>query len=168
MDLLEEAKSSNKQAFNELVSKYNHIFYKTARIYFILDEDVYNVLEASLSETFRELINVKTEKDFLFLAEKILIRNCENLKRAYSKDIDRKINSKQLSLNIGDKITSTETLKGSEEYKAYRKSSIVEEYITSIDRELDKSEFMFEYYDELFPDDVTGKYRYFKNCAEVL
>ena len=37
-----------------------------------------------------------------------------------------------------------------------------------IDRELDKSEFMFEYYDELFPDDVTGKYRYFKNCAEVL
>lgn len=37
-----------------------------------------------------------------------------------------------------------------------------------IDRELDKSEFMFEYYEELFPDDVTGKYRYFKNCTEVL
>lgn len=37
-----------------------------------------------------------------------------------------------------------------------------------IDRELEKSEYSFEYYDELFPDEGTGKYRYFKNCMEVL
>lgn len=147
MNLLEEAKNSNKQAYNELISKYNHIFYKTARVYFLLDKDVYTVLETSLSQAFRELINVKTEKDFLFLAEKILIKNCENLKQAYSKDIDRKINSKQLSLNIGDKITSTETIVGSEEYKTYRKSSIVEEYITSIEEDCRLIALLYYYAD---------------------
>ena len=34
MDLLVEAKKSNKKAFYELVENYKHIFYKTARIFF--------------------------------------------------------------------------------------------------------------------------------------
>lgn len=37
-----------------------------------------------------------------------------------------------------------------------------------LDRELGGAEFCFEYYGELFPDEGTGKYRYFKNCMDEL
>lgn len=133
MDLLQEAKKSNKQAFNKLVEKYNHIFYKTARIYFISDKDITIILESSLSEAFREIVNAKDEKEFLCLSLKTLLTNCKELKRKFSKDIDRKINSKELAVNIGDKIAISETSLENDEYQIYRKASIVEEYITSIE-----------------------------------
>ncbi len=37
-----------------------------------------------------------------------------------------------------------------------------------IDRELAEAEFSFEYFNVLFPDEGTGKYRYFKNMMEEL
>ena len=135
MDLLQEAKQSNKQAFNELVSKYNHIFYKTSRIYFFTDDEVYKVLESSLSQAFKKLAEANSERDFLCLTLKILIQNCESLKRKFERNINKKINSKLLTVSINDTISSTETVVGSEEYQAYRRSSVVEEYITSIEEE---------------------------------
>ena len=91
MDLLLEAKKSNKQAFYELVDKYNHIFYKTTRIFFTSDDDIYPILEKSLMQSFRELVNVKNEQEFLCWTLKILIFNCAKLKEQFSKDINRKI-----------------------------------------------------------------------------
>lgn len=154
MDLLYEAKKSNKQAFNELVEKYSHIFYKTARIYFITDKDIYTVIEPSLSEAFREIVNAKNEKDFLCLALKILLSNCESLKKQFSKDIDKKINSKQLGVNIGDKIAISETNLENEDYQAYRKVSIVEEYITSIEEEYRVIALLY-YYANLSPAEIS-------------
>lgn len=91
MDLLLEAKKSNKEAFYKLVNKYNHIFYKTARVFFTNDDDIYAALEASLVQSFKELVNVKTEREFLCWSLKVLIYNCAKLKEKHSKDINRKL-----------------------------------------------------------------------------
>ena len=155
MDLLQEAQKSNKQAFNQLVEKYNHIFYKTARIYFITDKDILTVLENSLSETFRDIINVKTEKEFLCFSLKILLKNCEYFKRKFSKSIDRKINSKELAVNIGDKIAISETSLENEDYQNYRKISIVEEYITSIEEHYRVIALLY-YYADLSPSEISS------------
>lgn len=155
MDLLQEAKKSNKQAFNELVKKYNHIFYKTARIYFISDKDIYPVIESSLSEAFREIVNARDERNFLCFALRILLSNCESLKKKYAKDINKKINSKQLAVNIGDKISISEANLENEEYQAYRKNSIVEEYITSIEEQY-RVIALFYYYANLTPSEISS------------
>ena len=110
MELLQEVKKSNKQAFIDLVEKYNHIFYKAARLYFISDKDVYAVLEHALSKAFREVVNFKTEKEFLCWTLRTIIVYGSELKQKYSKDVDRKIRNKEFSVNIGDKITSTESM----------------------------------------------------------
>ena len=80
-----------KDAFYELVNKYNHIFYKTTRIFFTSDDDIYPILEKSLMQSFRELVNVKNEQEFLCWTLKILIYNCAKLKEKFSKDINRKL-----------------------------------------------------------------------------
>lgn len=147
MDLLQEAKKSNKQAFNELVTKYNHIFYKTARIYFTDDKDVSEVIQNSLTQSFREIVNVKTEKEFICWTLKILLQNSEQLRQINMKDIDKKINSKQITVNITDKISSSETKIGSAEYQAYRKASVVEEYLTSIQWEYRVPSLLYFYAD---------------------
>lgn len=133
MDLLQEAKKSNKQAFNELVEKYNHIFYKTARVFFTSDDDIYPIIQDSLSQSFREIVNVKTEHEFLCWSLKILINDCEKLKAKYDKDPNRKLLNKEISVNITDKVSISETTIGNMEYQAYRRNSVVEEYITSIE-----------------------------------
>jgi RNA polymerase sigma-70 factor (ECF subfamily) len=135
MDLLQEAKKSDKHAYNELVEKYNHIFYKTARVYFTQDEDIDTVLEPTFTQSYKELANVKNEREFILWTLRILISNCEIQKKKFEKDADRKINSKELTIRITDKISSSEAVIGSSEYQLYRKASIVEEYITSIKAE---------------------------------
>lgn len=133
MDLLVEAKKSNKKAFYELVEKYNHIFYKTARIFFTDDEDIYPVLQTSLSQAYKELVNVKTEEEFLCWTLRIIIIDCTKQKEKHSKDINRKLGKREISINITDKVSISESTVGNLEYQAYRRSSVVEEYITSIE-----------------------------------
>lgn len=135
MDLLLEAKKSNKKAFYELVDKYNHIFYKTARVFFTNDDDIYPVLEKSLTQSFKELVNVKNEQEFLCWTLKILIFKCAKLKDQYSKDYSRKLGSREIAISITDKIAISESTVGNVEYQAYRRNSVVEEYITSIEPE---------------------------------
>lgn len=153
MELLQEVKKSNKQAFIDLVEKYNHIFYKAARLYFISDKDVYAVLEHALSKAFREVVNFKTEKEFLCWTLRTIIVHGSELKQKYSKDVDRKIRNKEFSVNIGDKITSTESMVDNAEYQAYRRASVVEEYITSIEEGFRPIAFLY-YYANLTTDEI--------------
>lgn len=133
MDLLLEAKKSNKDAFYELVDKYNHIFYKTVRIFFTDDKDIYPILEKSLLKSFKELVNVKTEHEFLCWTLRIIILDCTKQKEKQSKDYKKKDDSRQLVFSITDRISISESTAGNFEYQEYRKSSIVEQYITSIE-----------------------------------
>lgn len=133
MDLLVEAKKSNKKAFYELVKNYKHIFYKTARIFFTSDEDIYPVIQKTLTQGYKELVNVKTEEEFLCWNLKILIENCVKQKEKFSKDIGRTLSKREIYVSITDKISSSESTIGNAEYQTYRRHSLVEEYITSIE-----------------------------------
>lgn len=56
-----------------------------------------------------------------------------------------------------------------EDDEMYDEKYIEEEFRRNVlDIALKKSYFRFEYYEELFPDEGTGKYRYFKNYMEAL
>ena len=133
MDLLAEAKKSNKQAFYELVNKYNHIFYKTARVFFTDDNDISPILEKSLLQAFKDLVNVKDEKDFLCWTLRIIIFDCTKQKEKFSKDYRKRLGNREIAVSISDKITISDSIVDNHEYQAYRKSSVVEEYITSIE-----------------------------------
>ena len=133
MNLLEKAKKSNKEAFYELVDQYNHIFYKTARVFFTDDNDIYPVIEKSLLQSFKDLVNVKSEKEFLCWTLRILIFNCASQKEKFSKDYRKKLGNREVTICITDKIAISESTVGNLEYQEYRNSSVVEEYITSIE-----------------------------------
>jgi len=81
----------------------------------------------------------------LYKKRKILIKNCESLKKKFDRNINKKINSKLLTVSINETISSTETIIGSEEYQAYRRSSVVEEYITSIEEEFRPTALLYYY-----------------------
>ncbi len=152
MDLILEAKKSNKKAFYELVDKYNHIFYKTARIFFTDDDDIYPILEKSLTQAFRDLVNVKTEQEFLCLTLKILIFKCSQLKDKYSKDYNKRLGSREIAISITDKVSITEASIGNPEYQEYRRTSVVEEYITSIEPEFRVPSLLYFYADLSIPE----------------
>lgn len=133
MDLLEKAKKSDKEAFYELVNKYNHIFYKTARVFFTDDTDIYPIIESSLLQAFKDLVNVKNEKEFLCWTLRIIIFNCTRQKEKYSKDYQKRLGNREIAFSITDKVALSESAVGNFEYQEYRNSSVVEEYITSIE-----------------------------------
>ena len=135
MDLLQEAKKSNKQAYVTLVEKYNHIFYKLVKIYFLTDREVYAIIKKSLNTTFRELANVKTEKDFLRLSIRILISNCQVEKKKQP-------------------IAPIESAMDQRIYKDYLNNSFVAEYINSFD-ETQKLIAILYYYAELSEKDIS-------------
>ena len=121
MDLIKEAKKSNKEAYLALVDKYNVLFYKICRIYFTLDMDIYNSLEKALSATFHGMANVKDENNFVCLASKELVKVCE----ANSKKTTSKMPTDEVS----------ETLLKNAKYRMYKSDSVVEKSLTSIDME---------------------------------
>lgn len=112
MNLLQEAKKSNKQAYCGLLENYNHIFYKVAKLYFLTDREVYSVIKQALSESYKELANAKDEPAFLRLALKILISVCETEKK--------KNPEKDVESSIDQRI-----------YKDYLANSSVELYLTN-------------------------------------
>ena len=141
MDLIKEAKKSNKEAYLALVDKYNVLFYKICRIYFTLDMEIYNALEKGLSSTFHGMANVKDEKNFVCLASKELVKVCE----ANSK----KSNNNKLS---ADEVS--ETLLKNAKYRMYKSDSVVEKSLTSIDME-NRLSCLLYYYANLDIKDIS-------------
>lgn len=136
MDLLSEIKKSNKGAFNELASRHHHILYKTARIFLKDDKDINSVIKETLAISYQDIFNVKEENDFLPWLLQNLIPRAQKKAEENRKNIDKKIANSEISFNIGDKITYTSTATDTMDYEAYRRASIVEEYISSIEENL--------------------------------
>lgn len=136
MELLNEIKKSNKKAFNSLVSNHHHILYKTARVFLKNDKEVNWAIQKSLEKSYQDIVNVKTEEDFLPWLLSNLIEISKNLSENNKKNISKKIEKSEIFYSIGDKISFSSSETGTLEYQEYRKSSIVEQYITSIDESL--------------------------------
>jgi len=81
MDLLEQSKKGNKDSFIGLASQYNHIFYKTSRLFFTNDKDIEEVIKNALVQTFVEITNISAEKDFLSYSLQILILKCNETQK---------------------------------------------------------------------------------------
>ena len=133
MNLIQESQKANKNAYKELVEKYNYIFYKFARIYFISDNDVYQVLQKVLTRVYSEIINCKTEHEFICFTLKYLLVDCQKLAELNKKDVDKKIESKTITVDITNRVGSSSTNLDNIDYQNYRKASLVEEYLTSIE-----------------------------------
>ena len=118
---------------------------ETARIFFTDDEDIYPVLQTALTRSYRELVNVKNEQEFLCWTLKIILQDCSKLKEKYAKDINRKIGGRETAISITDKVAISESTIGNLEYQAYRRNSIVEEYITSIEPAYRIPAFLYYY-----------------------
>ncbi len=120
MDLLKEAKKSNKEAYLALVDKYNVIFYKVARIYHHLDVELQTSIEKALLNTYHGIINCRNEHSFLCLAIQELVSVCEQN--------NKKISNK----NNNDEVA--ETLLKNAKYRMYKTDSIIEKTITTLDK----------------------------------
>lgn len=141
MELLLEAKKGNKEAFKELIYGLEIKLYKTARYYFISEEDVLYVVKISLKKLFQEIINVKKEEQLLPFAIKILIKYCEetHLKKSKNKKWRKYVSSKKCK----------------EEYEEYRKNSYLEQCITSLNKELRLISILY-FYDGLNSHDIAN------------
>lgn len=134
MEVLQEARKGNKDAFKQLTEDLEVKLYKTARYYFTNEEDVIYVMALTMKKLFKEIVNVKTEEQLVPLAMKFLIKYCEEIHLKKSK------NKKWMAY------ISSEKMK--EDYEKYRSSSIEEEYITSLSKELRLISILY-YYDGL-------------------
>lgn len=121
MELLEEARKGNKEAFEELIEDLQIKLYKTARYYFTDEDDVIYVMQISLKKLFKEIVNVKKEEQLMPLAIKFLIKNCEevHLKKSKNKNWLKHISSDD----------------SKNKYEKYRSISLEEQYITSLKKE---------------------------------
>lgn len=147
MDLLFEAKKSNKDAFNKLIENYRHIYYKITRMFFHDEYNVKLVIEKTLHFLYKNLVEVKNSDNFLVWS----IENLISTARAEQKKLkDSKYNVdglKSLSSGIAfeKRVVSSISSQEHEEYELYRSQSIVEEYLTSIKEELRLPALLYYY-----------------------
>lgn len=118
MGLLEDAKHGNKNAYKELTDPIEIKLYKTARLYFKQEPEVLKAVKHTLKELYKEIVNVKTEDMLMAWAARIIIRYSEEKVKEYSK-------SKKWREKYDNEVYNTE-------YQLYRKDSILEQYITSM------------------------------------
>ena len=134
MGALNEIKGGNKYAFNNLVENYRHIYYKIARLYLRDETVIIGVIERFLHYTFQNIVEVKTERDFIIWSTKKLIEDVLIEKRKYDRDFIKREKTKSLDAGIssGSSLTLNTSSKAKDEYSLYREASLVESAITSI------------------------------------
>ena len=130
MDLVKEAKKSNKEAYISLVEKYSIIFYKVSRIYFTLDKEIYGSLESAILNAYHNITNIKTEKDFLSSTIKDLKNLCE-LKIKKNKSAYQEVDEETLLKNV--------------KYRMYKTDSIVEKCMRSLNSDLKLPTLLYYY-----------------------
>lgn len=146
MDILSEAKKNNKIAFNNLVNNYRHIFYKTARVFFMNETDINLVIKQTLSFIYKNLVEVKNEQEFLIWSLKKLIEFSNIQLEKNKNDINKKLEEENLTTLVSPSSISSSFSAGyMEEYKLYRSNSIVEEYLTSIPKDLRLPSILYFY-----------------------
>ena len=128
MDLIKEAKKSNKEAYLSLIDKYNYIFYKVSRIYFKLDKDVSDSLKKALSNAYYGITNIKTEEDFL----------CSAIKEI------KNISENKIKHNFEPE--SEESLLKNAKYRMYKSDSAIEKCMNILDDNNSKLISLLYYY----------------------
>jgi RNA polymerase sigma-70 factor (ECF subfamily) len=119
MNLLEEAKAGNKEAFEQLILDNQYAIYKTARVFFQEESEINLSLERTLYVSFREIRSCKSEDNFLVWILNQLILTCSSLEESKAKY--------PRALPPANPFTS---------YEEYKENSIVEQCISKLEVEL--------------------------------
>ncbi len=143
MDLVEEAKNGNAQAFNTLVEENKLKLYKTAKAILKNEDDVCDAIQETLMSAYTNISKLKENKFFSTWIVRILINK--------SYDIIKKNQKLLNNYDIDDYIDDT-NLKS---YDNYKSDSIIEDAINRIDEDLRTVTVLF-YYNEFSVKEISG------------
>jgi RNA polymerase sigma-70 factor (ECF subfamily) len=119
MNLLEEAKAGNKDAFEQLILNNQYAIYKTARVFFQEESEINLCLERTFYVSYKEIRSCKSEDNFLVWILNQLILTCSSLEDSKAKN--------PMALPPAVPFTS---------YEDYKENSIVEQCISKLEVDL--------------------------------
>ncbi|MBR3673445.1 MAG: sigma-70 family RNA polymerase sigma factor [Clostridia bacterium] len=136
MNLVEEAKLGNKEAFHKLIEDNKLKMYKVAKSILKNEDDVCDAIQNALMSAYTNLSKLKNNQYFSTWITRILINKCYDIARE---------NQKRYS-NVID-ITEYNTDEGIKTYDNYNSDSIVENVLNKIDEDLKTITVLYYYND---------------------
>ena len=136
MDLVEEAKFENNEAFYKLIEENKLKMYKVAKSILKNEDDVCDAIQNALMSAYTNLGKLKNNQYFATWIMRILINKCYDI---------AKENQKRYS-NLID-IDECNTDEGIKTYDNYNSDSIVENVLSKIDEDLKTITILYYYND---------------------
>ena len=136
MDLVEEAKLGNEQAFSQLIDENKLKMYKVAKSILKNEDDVCDAIQNALMSAYTNLSKLQNNQYFSTWIVRILINKCYDI----TKDNQKRYN------NVID-ITEYNTDEGVRTYDKYNSDSLVENVLNELDEELKTITVLYYYND---------------------
>lgn len=136
MDLVEQAKNGNEQAFSSLIEENKLKMYKVAKSILKNEDDVCDAIQNALMSAYTNLRKLQNNQYFSTWIIRILINKCYDI----AKDNQKRNN------NVID-ITEYNTDEGVRSYDTYKSDSIIENVLNQIDEELKTVTVLYYYND---------------------
>lgn len=136
MDLVEQAKNGNEQAFSSLIEENKLKMYKVAKSILKNEDDVCDAIQNALMSAYTNLSKLQNNQYFSTWIIRILINKCYDI----AKDNQKRNN------NVID-ITEYNTDEGVRSYDTYKSDSIIENVLNQIDEELKTVTVLYYYND---------------------
>lgn len=136
MDLVEQAKNGNEQAFSSLIEENKLKMYKVAKSILKNEDDVCDAIQNALMSAYKNISKLQNNQYFSTWIIRILINKCYDI----AKDNQKRNN------NVID-IADYNTDEGVRSYDTYNSDSIVENVLNQIDEELKTVTILYYYND---------------------
>lgn len=136
MDLVEQAKNGNEQAFSSLIEENKLKMYKVAKSILKNEDDVCDAIQNALMSAYKNISKLQNNQYFSTWIIRILINKCYDI----AKDNQKRNN------NVID-IADYNTDEGVRSYDTYNSDSIVENVLNQIDEELKTVTVLYYYND---------------------
>lgn len=136
MNLVEEAKKGNSEAFNMLIEKNKLKMYKVAKSILKNEDDVCDAIQNTLLSVYTNITKLQNDQYFSTWTIRILINKCYDIAKSNQKrysnitDIDEYINDN-----------------GLKSYDKYNSDSLVENVLNEIDEDLKVITVLYYYND---------------------
>lgn len=136
MNLVEEAKLGNEEAFNMLIEENKLKMYKVAKSILKNEDDVCDAIQNALISTYTNLNKLQNNQFFSTWMMRILINKCYDIAKS---------NQKRYS-NVTD-ISEYNTDENLKKYDNYNSESIIENVLNNIDEDLKIVTVLYYYND---------------------
>lgn len=136
MDLVEQAKNGNEQAFSSLIEENKLKMYKVAKSILKNEDDVCDAIQNALMSAYKNISKLQNNQYFSTWIIRILINKCYDI----AKDNQKRNN------NVID-IADYNTDEGVRSYDTYNSDSIIENVLNQIDEELKTVTVLYYYND---------------------